>query len=57
MGNTEERTVTITLDEYVELQAIAERVATLSRWLCVNRYANVGEICAILCIERPEEED
>ena len=56
MGNTEERTVTITLDEYADLNAIAERVATLSRWLIVNRYANVGDICAILCIERPEED-
>ena len=57
MGDTEKREVTIGLEEYAELQAIAERVATLSRWLCVNRYANVGDICAILCIERPEEED
>lgn len=56
MGNTEEREVTITLDEYADLNAIAERVATLSRWLCVNRYTNVGDICAILCIERPEED-
>ena len=56
MGNAEERTVTITLDEYADLNAIAERVETLSRCLIVNRYANVGDICAILCIERPEED-
>ena len=56
MGNTEERTVTITLDEYVELQAIAERVATLSRWLHVNQYARIGDVCTILCIEEPEED-
>lgn len=56
MGNTEERTVTITLDEYAELQAIAERVATLSRWLHVNQYARIGDVCTILCIEEPEED-
>jgi len=56
MGDTEKREVTIDLEEYAELQAIAERVATLSRWLHVNQYARIGDVCTILCIEEPEED-
>jgi len=56
MGDSKEREVTISLDEYAELQAVAERVATLSRWLHDNKYANMGDVCTILCIEMPEEE-
>lgn len=56
MGDSKEREVVITLDEYAELQAIAERVATLSRWLHVNQYARIGDVCTILCIEEPEED-
>jgi len=56
MGDTEKREVTIDLEEYAELQAITERVATLSRWLHVNQYARIGDVCTILCIEMPEEE-
>lgn len=56
MGDTEKREVTIDLEEYAELQAIAERVATLSRWLHNDKYANMGDVCTILCIEKPEED-
>lgn len=47
-----ENTITITLDEYRELLAKAERIATVERMIDSTNYVNVDEIKAILGIEQ-----
>lgn len=50
-----ENTITITLDEYKDLIAATERIATLKRFMSVNKYMNADDLAAILDINNAKE--
>lgn len=50
-----ENTITITLEEYRNLIAMAERIAVVSRMLGSTNYVNVDDIKAVLDINVREE--
>lgn len=52
-----ENTITITLDEYRELVAKAERVEAVGRIITRTQFVNVDDIKAILDIESPISEE
>ena len=51
-----EKTITITLDEYVALERVCERVAAVERLLNGNDYVSLEEIAAVLNINVPRKE-
>lgn len=52
-----ENTITITLDEYKELIAKAERIETVGRMLGTLNYVNVDDIRAVLGINEVKENE
>lgn len=52
----DEKTITITLDEYVALERVCERVAAVERLLNGNDYVSLEEIAAVLNINVPRKE-
>lgn len=52
-----ENTITITLDEYRELIAKAERIEAVGRMIDSTNYVNVDDIKAILGIEQTENKE
>lgn len=51
-----EKTITITLDEYVTLERVCERVSAVERLLNGNDYVSLDEIAAVLDINIPRKE-
>ena len=51
-----EKTITITLDEYVALERVCERVSAVERLLNGNDYVSLNEIAAVLDINIPRKE-
>lgn len=51
-----EKSITITLDEYVALERVCERVAAVERLLNGNDYVSLEEIAAVLNINVPRKE-
>ena len=50
-----DRTITITLDEYRELVKQSERIATVRRFCGEGEYVSVSELKNILGIKEPEK--
>lgn len=51
-----EKTITITRDEYVALERVCERVSAVERLLNGNDYVSLNEIAAVLDINVPRKE-
>ena len=51
-----EKTITITLDEYVALERVCERVSAVERLLNGDDYVSHNEIAAVLNINIPRKE-